>query len=145
MRIAASAVLMSFLLVSNFAVSAHAKNPPKKIAYVDINRVMNEIADGKAAKNKLKSEFEAKQQKLDKMQSDLKKEKESFDKRQGMMKQEVRQAQQEALQRKFLQLQQTYISLQKELMGKETKMTQEAAQSFLIDLLRIEVACVKRQ
>ncbi len=110
-------------LVGLFASSAMATEA--KVGYVDMNRVLNEIADGQSAKDKLKRDFEAKQLKLDKMQKELKAEKESFDKKQGMMKPDILKAKQEELQRKFVNLQQTYMALQKELMESETKVTKD--------------------
>ena len=96
-----------------------------KLGYVDVARALNEVEDGKAAKGKLKSDFEGKQQKLDKMQTDLKAKKEEFEKKAGMMKPEAKQAKQEELQREFMELQKTYMQLQQELIDSESGLTQE--------------------
>ena len=97
----------------------------EKIAYVDMAQALNDVEDGKAAKARLKADFEGKQQRLDKMQTDLKAKKEEFDKKSSMMKPEIRQSSQEDLQRQFMELQQTYMKLQQELMDKEGQITQE--------------------
>jgi outer membrane protein len=106
---------------------ARAESAPTalKIGYVDMARALNEVEDGKAAKAKLRSDFEEKQKKLDSMQTELKGKKDEFDKQSAMMKPEVRQQKQDELQRKFLELQQTYMQLQKELMDREQQVTQE--------------------
>jgi len=53
--------------------AAHAAEPAQqKIGYVDMARALNDVDDGKAAKARLKSDFEGKQKKLDQMQTELK-------------------------------------------------------------------------
>lgn len=96
-----------------------------KIAYVEMARALNEVEEGKAAKARLKKEFAKKQQELDKMQSTLKTKQAEFEKRKAMMKEDVRNAKIEEMQRDFLELQQTYGRLQKELMDEEGKLTQK--------------------
>jgi outer membrane protein len=102
-----------------------AKADEMKIGYVDMARCLNDVEEGKAAKAKLKADFDGKQKKLDDMQNELKAAKDDFDKKSGMMKPDAKQAKQEELQRKFVDLQQTYMQLQKELMDKEGSITQD--------------------
>jgi outer membrane protein len=96
-----------------------------KVGYVDMARALNEVEEGKAAKSRLKKEFDKKQKELDKMQSMLKAKQAEFEKRKAMMKEDVRNAKIEEMQRDFLELQQTYARLQKELLDEETKLTQK--------------------
>jgi outer membrane protein len=102
-----------------------AKADEPKIGYVDMARALNEVEDGKAAKAKLKGDFDQKQQKLDKMQTDLKAKKDEFEKRASMMKPDAKQAKQEELQREFMEVQKTYMQLQQELVESEGHITQE--------------------
>lgn len=113
-------------LAATIPADALAQAAPK-VGYVDMARALNEVEDGKAAKAKLKSDFEGKQKKLDSMQNDLKAKKEEFDKKSSMMKPEVKAEKQDELQRSFVELQQTYVQLQKELMDRESRITQEIA------------------
>ena len=88
----------------------HAKSSNAvRIGYVDINRVLNEVEDGKSAVVKLKTDFERKQKQLDKMQTDLKAKKEQFDKRSAMMKPDVKVQKERELQAEFMQVQETYM------------------------------------
>ncbi len=96
-----------------------------KVAYVDMARALNEVNDGKVAKNKLKKEFEAKQRRLDTEQKRLKAKKADFDKRVATMRPEVRSQKEQELQRELMGLQQTYVQMQRELMAQEGKLTQE--------------------
>ncbi len=95
-----------------------------KIGYIDMARALNEVEEGRAAKARLKKDFDKKQKELDKMQSTLKAKQAEFEKRKAMMKEDVRNAKLEEMQRDFLELQQTYARLQKELLDEETKLTQ---------------------
>jgi outer membrane protein len=98
-----------------------------KVAYVDMARALNEVEEGKAAKDRLQGEFKLKQKKLDELQTQLKAKQAEFEKRKAMMKEDVRQAKMEEMQRDFLELQQTYATLQKELLEEERKQTEQIA------------------
>lgn len=113
------------LLAGSLATPAVAAKSDVKVGYVDMARAVQTVNDGKKAKAKLKSDFEAKQKKLDEMQKGLKKKKEDFEKKASMMKADARQRKQEELQREFLELQQTYMQLQKELIDEETRVMQD--------------------
>jgi outer membrane protein len=117
------------MLVALF-LSAPAVAGNLKIAYVNMERVLNEVEEGKSAKSKLKRDFSGKQKKLDQLQKGLKRKKETFDKQQGMMNQKVRMQKQEELQKEFMRLQQTYMQLQQELMGREAELTQGIAKKI---------------
>lgn len=121
MRLIAPAIFVTCLTGLNIA----ARADEMKVGYVNMAQALNEVEEGKAAKAKLKADFDGKQKKLDEMQNELKAAKDDFEKKAGMMKPDAKQAKQEELQKKFVELQQTYMSLQKELMDKEGSITQD--------------------
>jgi outer membrane protein len=94
-----------------------------KIGYVDVQRALNEVEDGREARGRLKSEFDEKQKALDERQQDLQGLKEELDKQQMMLSPETKQEKLNELQRKMLEIQQLYFNLQKELSSKEAEMT----------------------
>ena len=108
-----------------------------RVGYVDMSRALNEVDEGKAAKAKLKKDFERKQSQLDKLQKEMKREKEEFDRKSAMMKPEVRAKQQDDLQRKFMEMQQTYMGLQRELMDQEGKITKGIGEKIRTIVARI--------
>lgn len=122
-----TAGLSAIALFATLGLSASAFAEEHKIAYVNMASSLNSVEEGKAAKAKLKKEFDDKQSKLDTMQKDLKAKKDQFEARKGMMKPDARVEKQEELQREFLKLQQTYMELQQELMGNEARITQDIA------------------
>lgn len=119
--------MLIFALISTLGTAAPALGAELKIAYVDMSRALNEVEQGKAAKSRLKKQFDDKQKKLDVLQNQLKKKQEEFEKRKDMMKDSVRQVKLEELQRGFYELQQTYGKLQRELLEQESKVTQDIA------------------
>lgn len=116
-------VLMAFAmsLLPSFALAAEGF----KVGYMDMQKALNLLDEGKKEKAKLKKDFDVKQQKLDKMQDELKKLKEDFDKQAPMLKDDVRNKKQGELQQKFGELQQAYMEMQKDLSEREQAVTRE--------------------
>ena len=96
----------------------------QKIAYVDLQRALEETDEGKKAKAKLKADFDKKQKELDQRQEELKKMKSDLDKQQSILTPAKLQEKQTELQQKLVALQETYVRLQKDLQEKEATATQ---------------------
>ncbi len=115
---------VSSLFVAGILFGGQQANAQEqKIAFVDLQRVLNDVAEGAAARSKLKKEFDQKQAVLDKKQKELKKMKEELESQGMMMKPEIKQQRVQELQRNLMQVQQTYMEMQQELSGKEAEMT----------------------
>jgi outer membrane protein len=104
-------------------VAARVAHADDKIAFVDLQRALEETNDGKAAKNRLKSDFDQKQKELDAKQEELKKMKEDFDKKSALMKEDAKQKMQQEMGMRLQQLQETYARLQGDLQKKEAEAT----------------------
>lgn len=115
------AFVLAFGLVGG--VAARAAHADDKIAFVDLQRALEETKDGQAAKAKLKSDFDQKQKELDAKQDELKKMKEDFDKKSALMKEDAKQKMQQDMQQRLMQLQETYARLQGDLQKKEADAT----------------------
>jgi outer membrane protein len=105
--------------------AAKAEAQPLKIGYIDMQRALNEVDEGKKAKAKLKKDFDEKQQTLDRKQDELKKLKDDLDKQALLMKEDQKRERMGELQQKFMELQALYGKLQKELTESEMKLTKE--------------------
>lgn len=93
-----------------------------KVGYVDLQRALNQVAEGRAAKKRLEKEFEQKQQQLDAKQDKAKELKNQLDS--GMMlSDEAKQKKAIELQRQLAELQQMYMKMQRDLAQKEAKAT----------------------
>jgi outer membrane protein len=117
---------------------AHADD---KIAFVDLQRALEETNDGKQAKLRLKADFDKKQKELNDKQEELKKLKDDFDKKSALMKDDARTKAQNDLQQRFMQLQETFARLQKDLAEKE----QEATRGILARLSQVVGKIAERE
>jgi outer membrane protein len=115
------AFTIAYALVGGFA--ARAAHADDKIAFVDLQRALEETNDGKAAKNKLKADFDQKQKELDAKQEELKKMKEDFDKKSSLMKEDAKIKMQQDMGQRLQMLQETYARLQGDLQKKEAEAT----------------------
>ncbi|MBI5527843.1 MAG: OmpH family outer membrane protein [Deltaproteobacteria bacterium] len=108
--------------VAAFAAVAEAE---AKFGFIDMQRALNEVEEGKKAKAKLKKDFDEKQSILDGKQDELKKLKDDLDKQQLVINDTAKRERMGELQQKFMELQQLYGKLQKELSEKEMGLTKE--------------------
>ncbi|MGB1699825.1 MAG: OmpH family outer membrane protein [Nannocystaceae bacterium] len=93
----------------------------RKIAVVDMQRVLNETKQGKSARNRLESSTKKKQKKLDAKRTKLESDSAAA---QSLGGQELAAAQ-EKLQRDYMELQNMYMTLQQELAGQEAKLLEK--------------------
>ena len=88
-----------------------------KVAVVDMQRILNETAAGKKARQDLETSSTAKQKKLDKRRQKLEDDQAQLAKLQG----EALMQAQEKLQRDYYELQSMYMTLQQELAEQEAR------------------------
>lgn len=113
----------AFLIPLLMVGGAHAANANTKVGYVDLNRALNEVAEGKKAKEKLESEGKAKQRKLEIMQTELQKLKDELDKDKLILSQEALNQKGVAFQQKVAEFQQMQMSFQQEFAEMEANLT----------------------
>ncbi len=94
-----------------------------KIGYVDLHRALSEVEDGKSARAQLKKEFDAKQKTFDEKQEELKRMKADYDKQSVMLSDSAKKDKQTEFSRKYAELQDTYVQLQKEISEREGEMS----------------------
>lgn len=112
------------VMLSAMAFSAPAAAQSPKIGYVDLQRALNEVDEGKKAKKRLEKEFEKKQSMLDKKQKEVKELKEQLDS--GMMlSEDAKRKKAVELQKQMAELQQLYMKMQRDLAKKEAEATQK--------------------
>ena len=84
---------------------AHADT---KLAFVDLQRAIQETEEGRATKEKLQAELQDKQKEIDAAQAELKKEKDLLDRQASAMSEETRAQKTQELQQKVMQLGQKF-------------------------------------
>jgi len=114
--------LMVSPLLSSPAGSAVPANP--KIGVIDIEDTLSTTPAGKRANDAFEKTRKAKQAELDKRQEDLKKADADLDKQKTVLKPEAYSARRAELEKKFVDLQQTYVKLERELATDRTKLIQ---------------------
>jgi outer membrane protein len=109
-----SAALVAVSLFLSFPALAELK-----VGYVDLQRALQEVEEGRAAQSRLKGLLDAKQKELDKEQEGLRKEKELLDKQASAMSEETRVQKQTELQKKLFELAQKWEKGKAEMAGKQ--------------------------
>ena len=116
-------VLAAAVMVAGVGLSQSAAAQSPKIGYVDLQRALTQVEEGKQAKQKLKKDFEDKQAKLDKKQKEVKKLKQQLKNQSMALSAEAKKKKRAELQKKMAELQRMYMSLQRNLSQKEAKAT----------------------
>lgn len=94
-----------------------------KIGYVDFQRALNEVEQGKAAKASLQKDFADKQKVLDKDKADLEKMQADFEKQATVLSDEAKRDKAMEIQRRMNEAQGRLVSFQKELSEREREAT----------------------
>jgi outer membrane protein len=107
------------LAVLALALAAPAARAETKIGFVDLQRAIREVDEGKAATSVLKKDFDEKQRQLDVKRGEFEKAKADFEKQASLMNEQARKDRAGDLDKKAMELQQLYMNLQKDLSGRE--------------------------
>jgi len=111
--------LLAIPLLAAFLPLAPTAQAQTKVAFVDLQRAMNEVADGRQAKAKLKKEFDTRQKQLDERQEELKQLQADLQAKGDAMSDEARRKAQTEMDQKLMEVSKLYAQLQKELTQKE--------------------------
>ncbi len=95
----------------------------EKVGLVDLQRALNEVEEGKAAKARLKAEFDQKQKTLDALQNDLKAMKDNLEKQKLVLSQDALKQKEIEYRDKFVELQKKLAEFRSELQQKEAQYT----------------------
>jgi outer membrane protein len=111
-------------LVFGLAGVASAQTAPK-IGWIDLQRTLQETKAGKAARDKLESEKNAKQKQVNDLKEKLKKQAEDFEKSKSILPPDGIAKRERELQEEFAKLQQTFMQLQQDLARAEAMATRD--------------------
>jgi outer membrane protein len=99
--------------------------PAPKIGVIDLDNTLSTTPAGKRANEAFEKTRKGKQSELDKQQQQLKAAAADLEKQKAVLKPEAYQAKGEELQKKFVDLQQVYVKLERDLAGERTKLIQD--------------------
>lgn len=114
--------LMVSPLLSGMATSAV---PAPKIGVIDIDSTLSTTPAGKRANDAFEKTRKAKQVELDKKQQELKKADTDLDKQKAVLKPEVYAQKRGELEKRFIELQQVYVKLERSLAEERAKLIQD--------------------
>jgi len=104
-------------------VLGKAATAQEKIGLLDLQKALNEVEEGKAAKARLKTEFDQKQKTLDALQNDLKAMKDNLEKQKLVLSQDALKQKEIEYRDKFIELQKKLAEFRGELQQKEAQYT----------------------
>lgn len=124
----AAAIVLSAPAVSPVALAATTSGA---IGCVDFNRALNEVADGRRAKQRLQSEFQEKQRQLERLKEELRQSKDHLDRDRLLISEDALRQREAEYQRGFAALEERLSAFRAEMSEKERQYTQE-----ILDRLR---------
>jgi outer membrane protein len=110
-------------LLLALALSPAAARAEQKLGVVDLQRAMNEVDEGKAAKAVLKKDFDEKQKQLDAKKAEFDKLQADLEKQQVVMSDAAKREKATDLDRRARELQGLFVQLQKDLSDRERDAT----------------------
>lgn len=132
-----SLLLSSFLLVWPLWIVSDevCAEDKQKIAVVSMQLALNEVDEGKRAKEKIQEELNAKKKQLESMRVSIQQMKDDFDKKRVVLSKEAQETQAKDLQTKFAEFQQKVVEFDRELSTKES----ESVQKILVALKKLVI------
>ncbi len=115
--------LMVSPLLGGLARGTVPANP--KIGVIDIDETLSQTPAGKRANDAFEKTRKTKQDQLDKQQQDLKRAEADLEKQKPVLKPDVYDQKRQELEKKFVDLQQTYLKLEKDLNTERAKLIQD--------------------
>lgn len=108
-----------------FSTVATAQVAVPKVGVIDLDDTLSSTPAGKRASDAFEATRKAKQAELDKQQEQLKTTAAGLDNQKAALSADVYQQRRQELEKRFVELQQTYVKLEKDLAGERTKLVQD--------------------
>ena len=125
-RYLALGVLGVGLMVSPLLIGlAKSAVPAPKIGVIDLDNTLSTTPAGKRANEAFEKTRKGKQSELDKQQQDLKAAAADLEKQKAVLKPDAYAQKHADLEKKFVDLQQVYVKLERDLAGERTKLIQD--------------------
>jgi outer membrane protein len=111
--------LIRLTAAAALALAAPGARAEVKLGYVDFQRAIKEVEEGKAAGAALQRDFQEKQKQLNQKSDEVKRLQEEFQKQSLLMTPEAKAAKGAEIERKMMETQEFYVKLQQDLSGRE--------------------------
>jgi outer membrane protein len=114
--------LLGALAVAAVFATAHPA-AAQRIAVVDMQKALNDCADGRRAKDEVKRKFESAQESLRREREALDRAREDYDKRALVLREEERRNLERSLENRTLEFKRKYEDFQRDLKQKDAELT----------------------
>jgi outer membrane protein len=132
--------VIAFLLATT-TLAAAARAQPLKLAYVDVQRAIQETDEGKSARNRLKSEFDQRRAQIDKKSADLEKMQQEYEKQAPVLSDDAKRKKQEEFQKALIDARKSAGDLQEDMNRQE----QQAMGNILQRLQQVVAEIAERE
>ena len=122
--------IFAVLVTASSLILPAAARAEVKLGYVDVQRALTEVEEGRAAKARLQKFADTKEKELNQEQESLRKEKELLDRQASAMSEETRTSKQTDLQKKLYELAQRMEKARLEMAQKERQELQTIVQKM---------------
>ncbi len=112
---------MKKILVLCAVLAAPVARAQVKIGFVDVQRAVAEVEEGKSAKARLKKELDDKRASLETKKGEFEKMREEYDKQSAVLSEEARRAREDEIRKKAIELQGLFEESQQDLSSKEAE------------------------
>jgi len=123
------------------AIAAAARAQPMKLAYVDVQRAIQETDEGKAARTRLKGEFDQRRAQIDRKSADLEKMQQEYEKQAPVLSDEAKRKKQEEFQKAVIEARKSAGDLQEDMSRQE----QQAMAAILQRLTQVVAEIAERE
>jgi len=131
-----------FLLALSVLIAARAAHAQAmKIGYVDVQRAVQEVEEGKQARSRLKAELDQKRANLDQKRASLEKMKADYDKQAPVLSDDAKRKKQEDFQKALVEARKSAGDLQEDMNRQE----QQAMGSILQRLQQVVAEIAERE
>lgn len=129
--------LMAAVLAAAVAFAGAARAEGIKVAVIDVNKILNDSAAGKAAKKKMEERYGELKSKIDAKQEEARKIKDEIDKQKILLGKEKLKEKEDALNDKIAELRQLTQDAEKEMQTRQGEQTREVLKVVEVQLEKV--------
>ena len=128
-------------LLATAAFASAARAQAMKIGYVDVQRAIQEVEEGKAARGRLKTEFDQRRAQIDKKSADLERMQQEYEKQAPVLSDDAKRKKQEEFQKALVDARKSAGELQEDMNRQE----QQAMASILQRIQQVVAEIAERE
>jgi outer membrane protein len=133
--------ILTAALFTTAALAPAARAQAIKIGYVDVQRAIQEVEEGRAARGRLKTEYDTRKAQIDKKSADLERMQQEYEKQAPVLSDDAKRKKQEEFQKALVDARKSASELQEEMNRQE----QQAMASILQRLQQVVADIAERE